>query len=281
MAGDLYQSTTGRSTTPLMLREALQNCGAHDCSVLFVHAGINFGAPRSRRTELLQAMTDTLLQLGPATICFPAFTFSFVNHEVFDQQNTPSRMGVLSEYFRRLPDTLRSADPLMSVAVSGRRSDLALAIGTQSCGQDSTFDMLSRTDGVRFLFLGVRPQDCFTYMHYLEWHVQAPYRHNRDFHGMIRSGNQSTASTATLFVRYPGVYPGPGNAQYERQMADTGIMLTHPFGDNFIHCVPESTAKALWLQLYHRDPNFFITSPFARPLTIPANFEHTLPMVAM
>jgi hypothetical protein len=64
-------------------------------------------------------------------------------------------------------------------------------------------------------------------------------------------------------------------------MTDTGIMLTQPFGDNFIHCVPESTAKALWLQLYHHNPNFFITSPFSRPLNIPANFEHSLPMVAM
>lgn len=281
MAGDLFLATNGRPTSAAILQEALHGCGAHDCRVLFVHAGINFGSPRAQRAELLRTLTAALLDLGPATICFPTFTFSFINKEVFDPENTPSRMGVISEFVRKLPGTVRSTDPLMSVAMVGSTDGLDTPVGPLSCGDNSTFDRLSRIDGVKFLFFGVRPQDCFTYMHYLEWTVRAPYRYNRDFHGTIRAFGHETPTTATLFVRYPGVFPGPGNAVYEQQLEHSGRMLTQPFGDNFMHCVPESSAKSLWLQLYHRDPNFFVTFERSCPATQSTSFEHTLPMVAM
>lgn len=281
MAGNLYLASSGRPTSSTALRDALRNCGAHDCDVLFVHAGINFGSPCVRRTELLQALTDTLLHLGPPTVCFPTFTFSFINRESFDPQHTPGRMGVLSEFFRKLPGVVRSADPLMSIVATGPASQRLTAVGSQSCGENSSFHHLSQTAGVRFLFFGVRAQDCFTYMHFLEWTVRAPYRYDRDFHGMlIRDGQPATAS-ATLFVRHPGVFPGPGNAAYEQRLIDSGIMRSQPFGDNFIHCVPETGAKSLWLQLYHQDPGFFISAPFSPPASPPADFEHSLPMVAM
>jgi len=281
MAGNLYLATCGRPTSPAALQDALRNCGAHDCDVLFVHAGINFGSPIARRTELLQVLTDTLLHLGPRTVCFPTFTFSFVNRETFDPQNTPSRMGVLSEFFRKLPGVVRSADPLMSIAATGDSAKSLTAVGSQSCGENSSFHHLSQTAGVRFLFFGVRPQDCFTYMHFLEWTVHAPYRYNRDFHGMVIRDGQPLPATATLFVRHPNVFPGPGNAAYEQRLADSGIMRSQPFGDNIIHCVPETSAKSLWLQLYRQDPCFFISTPFSPPESPPADFQHTLPMVAM
>jgi len=281
MAGNLFLASSGRPTSSAVLREALRNCGAHDCDVLFVHAGINFGAPSARRTELLQALTDTLLQLGPHTVCFPTFTFSFINREAFDPLNTPSRMGVLSEFFRKLPGVVRSADPLMSIAATGPASQRLTAVGSQSCGKNSSFHHLSQTAGVRFLFFGVRAQDCFTYMHFLEWTVRAPYRYDRDFHGTLIRDGQPIPATATLYVRHPNVFPGPGNAAYEQRLSDSGIMRSQPFGDNFIHCVPEAGAKLLWLQLYQQDPCFFISTPFSPPDSPPVDFEHSLPMVAM
>jgi aminoglycoside 3-N-acetyltransferase len=281
MVGDLYLASNGRSTSTTTLRDTLRNCGAHDCSVLFIHAGINFGAPSVRRSELLQALADTLLTLGPSTVCFPTFTFSFINGEIHDPQNTPSRMGVLSEFFRKLPGTVRSPDPLMSVAATGPQSQRLISVGDQSCGENSSFHRLSEMDGVRFLFFGVRPRDCFTYMHFLEWTVRAPYRYDREFQGTLQLSGQAMPHTATLFVRYPGVFPGPGNAAYEQQLSDSGTMRTQPFGDNFIHCVPEPAARSLWLQLYHQDPSFFITAPFTPPDSPPTDFEHSLPMVAM
>ncbi|MFM7056337.1 MAG: AAC(3) family N-acetyltransferase [Planctomycetota bacterium] len=281
MAGDLYLASNGRSTSTSALRSALRDCGAHDCNVLFVHAGINFGAPSAPRAQLLQALTQTLQQLGPATLCFPTFTFSFINGEVHDPQNTPSRMGVLSEYFRKLPETIRSPDPLMSVAATGPQARQLTTVGSQSCGENSSFHRLSQTDGVRFLFFGVRAQDCFTYMHFLEWTVRAPYRFNREFHGTLQLKGHPQPATATLFVRHPGVFPGPGNAAYEQQLSESGVMRTQPFGDNFVHCVPEAAAKSLWLQLYRHDPGFFISSPFTPPDSPPTDFEHSLPMVAM
>lgn len=281
MSHNLFNTISQRPTSQQDLVLALQNCGALDCNILFVHSGLNFGTPRAPRTEILSAFVNSLCQHGPETICFPTFSFSFINNEVFDPSLTPGRMGALSEYFRKLPDVSRSLDPLMSVAARGANARQLTTTGTESCGRNSTFDQLSNRDGVKFLFLGVKPQDCFTYMHYLEYAAKVPYRYNRVFHGKIRSANNEYPAQATLFVRFPGVFPGPGNAAYEQQLVNDRITSQATFGDNFIYCIPEAPAKQLWFQLLNQNPNYFLKSPFVPPDSPTTDFEHVLPMVAM
>lgn len=287
MSGNLFTTGNHRATTAHELALALRNCGAHDCNILFIHSGLSFGTPRASRTEILNTIASSLIELGTATLCLPTYTFSFINEEVFDPANTPGRMGVLSEFFRKLPAAVRSPDPLMSVAVLGQHSALATDVGSESCGKNSTFHLLKQCDGVKFLFLGVRPQDCFTYMHYLEYEAKVPYRFNRTFHGKIRTNHTEESAAATLFVRYPGVFPGPGNAAYEQQLLEKGISTRIPFGDNFIHCLPETPARLLWLSLLQQNSNYFLKDPFTLPALPNADansdssFEHALPMVAM
>jgi aminoglycoside 3-N-acetyltransferase len=281
MSGELFTTRNHSSTSARQLNLALRNCGAHDCSILFVHSGLNFGTPRASRTEILNTIASSLIELGTATLCLPTYTFSFINQEVFDPDNTPGRMGALSEFFRKLPAAVRSPDPLMSVTVLGQHSALATAVGSESCGKNSTFHLLRQLEGVKFLFLGVRPQDCFTYMHYLEYEANVPYRFNRTFQGKIRTNNTEKSAAATLFVRYPGVFPGPGNADYEQQLLDNGIATQTPFGDHFIQCLPEAPARLLWLSLLHQNPCYFLKNPFTPPPDPNSDFEHALPMVAM
>jgi aminoglycoside 3-N-acetyltransferase len=167
-------------------------------------------------------------------------------------------MGVLNEFIRKQPGTLRSVDPLMSVALMGEDIDLVTGIGHASIGKDSTFYKLHDRQGVRFLFLGTRPGDCFTYMHYIEKHLNAAYRYDRDFTGMITDKGRQYEDTFTLFVRYRHIYPGNGSYRYEELMEQRHISEKATLGDSFVTSVEEPPAFSIYQELFEKDPDYFL-----------------------
>ena len=77
-------------------------------------------------------------------------------------------MGALNEYVRKMPNSLRSIDPLMSSVLIGDDNDIVTNILKSSIGTGSTFDKLHNKKNVKFLFLGTKVGDCFAYMHTLK-----------------------------------------------------------------------------------------------------------------
>ena len=170
--------------------------GFFTCTRVFRLASPN---PKLSRNELLAAIYQTLRGLATPTLCVPTFTFSFCNGEDYDTTRSKSRMGMLNEFIRRQPEAVRSVDPLMSVAVVGPDRDLAENLGqSDSVGKEIRPSIkLSRRTGVKFLFLGVRLGDCFTYMHYLEWIAGVSYRYDREFTGKITHAVENPQKTPT------------------------------------------------------------------------------------
>src|SRR5690242_20383372 len=103
---------------------------------------MSFGKPNPElgKTGLLQAVLETLQALGVPTLCVPTFTFSFCNGVAYDPAQSRSKMGVLNEYIRRLPEAERSIDPLMSAAVLGADHQVVRDLGHRSIGAGCTFD---------------------------------------------------------------------------------------------------------------------------------------------
>lgn len=280
MSVPLFKTSSCVPATSAHFNAALREAGAHDCDILFIHSGMNFGLPAVGRKVLLQELWEAVSSLGVQTLCVPVFTFSFPNNEIFDVENTPSRMGVFGEYIRKLPGAVRSRDPLMSVALIGKQRDLATEIGNESCGRNCTFHKLSERDGVKFAFLGVRAGDCFTYMHHLEWQARIPYRYDRVFHGRIRSEGQECETTAILNVRYKGVVPNDGSYRFEDIMLERGLMRIARFADGTVRCVSEKDATPLYFSLLKQNPNFFLSQPFDLA-TADDTFEVNGTMVSM
>jgi aminoglycoside 3-N-acetyltransferase len=278
---NLFESPAG-TVTNTSLRDALLAVGADECNVLYIHSGSTFGAPARglSRRQLLEELVEVLRGLGVPTLCMPTFTFSFCNGEAFDRQRSRSAMGALNEHFRQLPDAERSLDPLMSVAALGADLDLVRDLGVQSIGRDSTFDKLAHRDGVKFLFLGVRPGACFTYMHYLEWKARVPYRYDREFVGQVIDAGVSETVTKQLFVRYNGVFASDASFDYEAKLLDLGHLRDVPVGASTVSCMPRAESEDLYLELLASDPNYFITEPFD-PDRVDTEFHPPQPMVAL
>lgn len=233
------------------LVQALHEIGAHQCKTLFIHTDLGaIGAvnPGLKRSELLKAVYEVLLELNVDTIVFPAFTFSFANQEAFDvNKSTAKYMGALNEYVRKQPGAVRSLDPMMSVIAVGKEVEGFYHIGKRCMGEGGIFSKLHQMEDVRFLFLGAKPTHCFTYAHYVEAVYGVPYRFEKWFEGQVtdRDGNTYT-DRYSLFAACQGYYPGP-MIPFEKQMLKNRWYQQKTVGNANLICFREEDAyQAVW-----------------------------------
>lgn len=256
----LFRTKLGDWITSHDLLRTLESVDSNKSRILYIHTGLSFGIPNPDvpKNDILEILLQIILELKVPTICVPTFTFSFCNGEIFDLERSRSKMGSLNEYIRKHPHAIRSIDPLMSVALLGEDKDLAEGIGHESIGENSTFSKLHNRDNVRFLFLGVRLGDCFTYMHFIEKFLNVDYRYDREFIGKMIVNDRSYEDTYKLFVRYRNIIPGKGSYLYEDFLIKTGKAKRHICGDSFVTSVEEPIAFECYTDLYYDHRNYFI-----------------------
>lgn len=161
---------------PITLDEfgkALRELGVESGQLLFLHSGADWlrsveGGP----IKVLELIRSILGNEG--TLALPAFPFEglaseYLKTETFDVRRSPSKMGLLSELFRRMPEVHRSLHPTHSVCAVGRLSHYLTK--SHNCdqrpfGPDSPFGRLEEKCGM-ILMLGVNT-DYLTHVHVVE-----------------------------------------------------------------------------------------------------------------
>jgi aminoglycoside 3-N-acetyltransferase len=111
---------------------ALRAAGLREGEGVFVHTAMSrFGQIEGGPATVVGALEDVLGDRG--LIAMPAFplTASTADHlaadPVFDVRTTPSRMGALTEHFRKLPGVRRSLHPTHPVCARGPGADALVA----------------------------------------------------------------------------------------------------------------------------------------------------------
>ena len=256
----LFLTKNGQWVTNKSMVETLLSIGADKCDTLYIHTALSFGQPNPqlKKSALLNELLNVIKALRVRTVCMPTFTFSFCNGLDYNPAKSASRMGVLNEFFRKQEGVIRSADPLMSVALMGEDKDLVTGVGHVSCGENSTFDKLRHRDNVKFLFLGPKIGDCLTYMHYMEWLYSVDYRYNRVFRGNVTIGDKTSMEEYALFVRYKSVIPNTASYDYEQKMYDNGTAFIAQCGDGTISIVDEKNASVEYKKCLDENPYYFV-----------------------
>jgi aminoglycoside 3-N-acetyltransferase len=186
------------------LRTALHKLGVQPGGVLLVHSSFdNFTGFEGKATDVNLTLCESVTPTG--TIVMPTLPFSgtaidYVSSgAVFDARKTPSRMGLLTELFRRQPGTLRSAHPTHSVAAFGRLAEELISdhhLAKTPCGKGTPYGRLLDTGG-NILFMGT-DIGVMTFFHYVEEELESqlpfsPFTANvftlqcRDMHGELRT----------------------------------------------------------------------------------------------
>lgn len=261
---ELFRYDTDKWVTCDDIRNAFKAVDAADCKVLFLHTDLSFGVvnPKLKRKELCAILFELVQELGVETIVFPTFTFSYSNGQDFDVRTTPTKMGMLNEYVRKLPEARRSVDPVMSVVVFGKEKGLLNITGEKALGAGSIFDNLHHTDGVRFLFFGTRLGLCGTHMHYIEEMLRVPYRYDMDFYGKITDYEGKTVEDhRIIYVKYRDIKPCVPK-WYEEKLVQDGFMKEYALGASVVCSITEEDMFREMSQAIRGDVNVFLAEPY-------------------
>ncbi len=120
-------------------------------------------------------------KLTPAgSLIMPTFTYCFKRrdggHEKFDRDRTPSKVGVVSEVFRKSPDVIRTSSPTHSFALWGRVTETIAADNAPSSplGTGSVLEWMTNQKLSYILLLGV-DFSSLSFGHYLEILAPVPW----------------------------------------------------------------------------------------------------------
>jgi len=161
------------------LREHLEGRVGGRFEILMVHSSVNHMKPMYTGTplDLVRMLIDFC---GPErTLAMPAFCFddsAFGESDAtdgrparFDLRRTPSRMGLVTELFRRMKGVRQSRHPVYRVAALGPLAE-PLTRGHEwagsPCGPGTPFDFMAIHD-TRILGIG-KPYEVLTQVHHAE-----------------------------------------------------------------------------------------------------------------
>lgn len=174
------QSGQGLRKEQLICDLARAGIGTGDS--LLVHSSLSkLGYVEGGAETVVNALLDVI---GPeGTLLMPSFPASGRNRDyilqnpVFDINVTPSAMGTISEYFRKMPGVHRSFHPTDPVCAFGPK---AVWFTGSHFGQITPYTALSpfgklAEDGGKILMLGTTLNGACTSLHTLEDAVDFPY----------------------------------------------------------------------------------------------------------
>ncbi len=162
------------SFSPDDLLRQLQQLGLAHGDVVLVHSSFDaFRGFTGKPSDVIDALQKAI---GPdGTLLMPTLPFTGTAVEyvrqspVFDVTRTPSRMGLITELFRRSPGVVRSVHPTHPVALWGKDAGLMASghhrAGTP-CGKGTPFASLLERNG-KILLLGA-DIDSLTFYHWIE-----------------------------------------------------------------------------------------------------------------
>lgn len=156
------------------LESLFHGLGIKAGDVVMVHSSFDrFEGFHGKATDVILSLQATVGPKGTLLMPTIPFTGTAVDYAaslgVFDVITTPSRMGLITELFRRMPGVSRSLHPTHSVAASGAHADELLRdhqLAETPCGKNTPFGRLPKYDG-KILLLGT-DIDAMTFFHSVE-----------------------------------------------------------------------------------------------------------------
>jgi aminoglycoside 3-N-acetyltransferase len=156
------------------LQMLLRRLGMSRGDVVFVHSSLDqFEGFQGKFGDILSSLQEILGPEGTLLVPTLPFTGSAVEYvqerPIFDVSKTPSRMGLLTELFRRSPGVVRSIHPTHSVAAWGAKALHMTAnhyLAETPCGRQSPYASLLDHGG-KILFLGT-DISVMTFFHMVE-----------------------------------------------------------------------------------------------------------------
>ena len=159
---------------PAELLDELRRLGVQRSDAVLVHSSMAaFAGFRGSVPDVIRVLQESISWTG--TLLMPTLSMSgsaldyALSGDIFDPRKTPSRVGLLTEVFRRSPKVARSVHPTHSVAAWGADGDWWLEghhLAATPCGRGTPYARLWERDG-KIVLAGV-DITTMTFFHYAE-----------------------------------------------------------------------------------------------------------------
>ena len=240
------------------LLDGLETLGLSTGQTAFVHASLrSLGHVHGGAATVVESFLGALGEAG--TLVMPMFHDFFWGgaQQVWDRQNTPSRMGAISECLRTWPENQRSAHaPHPVVAVGRHAEELAACRNRSDFAFDSPFQRLIELDAW-IVLLGVDWRVC-TMFHLLEERVEVEYRQWVELSGTVVDGGARRHESYPFLQRVSGVANdfGPMGAHLE----GAGVVHEQRIGDARVRAVRARDLYDQTMRMLRRDPLFLVSA---------------------
>ncbi len=154
---------------------------------VLIHSDIMKGFPikLTDRNKFLSSHAELLISLyNNAALWVPVFNYNFCKGDVFSIQETPSQLGVLSEYFRKNISNWRTPTPVFSFSGVGQKPECELKPDLDPFDDNSAFHLFNNHDSL-IMHYGSELKHT-TIIHYIERiSGKLVYRYDKSFSGTI------------------------------------------------------------------------------------------------
>ena len=224
----------------------LRDLGVRQGMVLMVHASLSaLGEVEGGAPTVIEALLEAI---GPdGTLAMPAMSAD----PIFDVNNSPSAVGIISETFRQWPGVRRSLHPTHSACALGPQAEFLLEGHIDeptAVGPGSPWGKLASLPNGYVLLIGV-DQDRNTLLHHAEELVDAPY---------LRTVTREYKDPDTGEIKQKQLcrYPGPHRdfIGLDRLFLDGGAMVMGRIGQAVCRLMHAGRAVELEVAALERDP---------------------------
>jgi aminoglycoside 3-N-acetyltransferase len=221
-------------------------------------------APATRGGMLefyLRGLLDAVGPEGTLTTC-TAFEDYGRYGTPYVREESPSRLGVLSEYIRTRPGAVRSVHPIMSLAAIGPvAEEICGGSHFEGFGYASPWGELHRRNA-HILTLGMDAKGGgTTFFHYVEKLYGVPYQYTKIYTHPVYSGGERLDGPFTLSVRYLdfGVENTP--VRVKTRMLDRGEAVEAQTGYARSWCARAQAVVERMMQMFDEDRWMMLERP--------------------
>jgi aminoglycoside 3-N-acetyltransferase len=188
------------------LKETFKRLGIKSSDCVLLHSDttkIFYKYKKKNKNFTYNFFLETILDFFfDGTLLLPTFNFEFCEKAIYDFNNTPSKMGVLSELFRSNNKKLRTSHPVYSFSVFGKLAKKFLTCDNFEAFSDkSPFGKLIENNA-KIAIWNLEGQKSMTYYHFIERENKVDYRFDKVFEGIYKnSKNISVKKKFSIFVR--------------------------------------------------------------------------------
>jgi len=197
------------------------------------------------------------------TLVVPTFTHEYARNKVpFIYEESPSEVGLFTEYLRKLTGSYRSLHPINSFCAIGRNKYKICKDLSISCyGYNSVFDRLYQLNA-KMMFLGCNMRH-MTLKHHLEQMVALPYVYMKSYFTPVHKNGKQVKLPFLCVVRYlKGKVENNDCSQFQRHLQRKRMLCKTKIGNAQTLLVSIRNAFDEGYKLLQNNPCYFLEKPF-------------------